>query len=51
NDCRIPADRLINREGTGFIVTMKTFDVSRPGIGALAVGLCQGALDISVEYA
>ncbi len=51
NDCRIPADRLINREGRGFIVTMKTFDVSRPGIGALAVGLCQGALDIAVEYA
>jgi butyryl-CoA dehydrogenase len=51
NDCRIPADRIINREGMGFIVTMKTFDVSRPGIGALAVGLSQGALDISVEYA
>ena len=51
NDCRIPADRLIGREGTGFIITMKTFDVSRPGIGALGVGLSQGALDISVEYA
>ena len=51
NDCRIPADRLIDREGMGFIVTMKTFDVSRPGIGALAVGLSQGAVDISVEYA
>ena len=51
NDCKIPADRLITREGMGFIVTMKTFDVSRPGIGALAVGLSQGALDISVEYA
>jgi butyryl-CoA dehydrogenase len=51
NDCRIPSDRRISREGTGFIVTMKTFDVSRPGIGALAVGLSQGALDISVEYA
>ena len=51
DDCRIPADRIIDREGMGFIVTMKTFDVSRPGIGALAVGLSQGALDISVEYA
>jgi alkylation response protein AidB-like acyl-CoA dehydrogenase len=51
NDCKIPSDRLISREGMGFIVTMKTFDVSRPGIGALAVGLSQGALDISVEYA
>jgi len=51
NECRIPADRLIGREGMGFIITMKTFDMSRPGIGALAVGLSQGALDISVEYA
>ena len=51
HECKIPADRLISREGMGFIVTMKTFDVSRPGIGALAVGLSQGALDIAVEYA
>ena len=51
DDCRIPKDRLIGREGTGFITAMKTFDKSRPGIGALAVGLSQGALDISVEYA
>ncbi|MGA2404052.1 MAG: acyl-CoA dehydrogenase family protein [Syntrophobacteraceae bacterium] len=50
-DCRIPADRLIGREGMGFIIAMKTFDKSRPGIGALGVGLAQGALDISVEYA
>jgi alkylation response protein AidB-like acyl-CoA dehydrogenase len=50
-DCRIPKDRLIAREGMGFIVAMKTFDKSRPGIGALGVGLAQGALDISVEYA
>ena len=51
-DCRIPKDRLIGgREGIGFIIAMKTFDKSRPGIGALGVGLAQGALDISVEYA
>jgi len=50
-DCRIPRDRIIGREGMGFIVAMKTFDKSRPGIGALGVGLAQGALDISVEYA
>ncbi|ROQ90633.1 acyl-CoA dehydrogenase family protein [Desulfosoma caldarium] len=50
-DCRIPKDRLIGREGMGFIIAMKTFDKSRPGIGALGVGLAQGALDIAVEYA
>ncbi|MFH1674030.1 MAG: acyl-CoA dehydrogenase family protein [Pseudomonadota bacterium] len=51
NDCRIPADRLLTKEGQGFIVTMKTFDRSRPGIGAAAVGLAQGAIDMAVEYA
>jgi alkylation response protein AidB-like acyl-CoA dehydrogenase len=51
NDCRVSADRIIGREGMGFIVTMKTFDLSRPGIGALGVGLSQGAMDIAVEYA
>ncbi len=50
-NCRIPADRLIGREGMGFIIAMKTFDKSRPGIGSLGVGLAQGALDIAVEYA
>ena len=50
-DCRIHKSRLISREGTGFIIAMKTFDKSRPGIGALGVGLSQGALDIAVEYA
>lgn len=50
-DCRIPKDRLIAREGMGFIIAMKTFDKSRPGIGALGVGLAQGALDLAVEYA
>ncbi|MCX7821885.1 MAG: acyl-CoA dehydrogenase family protein [Syntrophobacterales bacterium] len=51
NDCRIPRSRLIGKEGLGFIIAMKTFDKSRPGIGALGVGLAQEALDISVEYA
>lgn len=50
-DCRIPKDRMIGRPGTGFITVMKTLDLSRPGIAALAVGLAQGALDESVRYA
>ena len=50
-DCRIPKDRLIGREGIGFINAMKTFDKSRPGIAALGVGLAQGALDLAAEYA
>lgn len=50
-DCAVPAENLIGREGTGFIWAMKTFDVSRPGIAAQAVGLAQGALDEAVTYA
>jgi len=50
-DCRIPQENLIAREGMGFIVAMKTFDQTRPGIAAQGVGLAQGALDAAVEYA
>ncbi|MDD3618405.1 MAG: acyl-CoA dehydrogenase family protein [Desulfobulbaceae bacterium] len=51
NDCRIPRDRLVGRQGTGFITVMKTLDVSRPGIASLGVGLAQAALDEAVTYA
>jgi butyryl-CoA dehydrogenase len=50
-DCRIPRENLISREGMGFIITMKTFDRTRPGVGAHAVGLAQAALDEAVQYA
>ncbi|MFU8818974.1 MAG: acyl-CoA dehydrogenase family protein [Desulfurivibrio sp.] len=50
-DCRIPADRVIGREGIGFITVMKTLDVSRPGIAVLGVGLGQAALDEAASYA
>jgi len=50
-DCRIPSGNLLGREGTGFIVAMKTFDQTRPGIAAQAVGLAQGALNEAILYA
>jgi alkylation response protein AidB-like acyl-CoA dehydrogenase len=50
-DCRIPRENLLAREGMGFIVAMKTFDQTRPGIAAQGVGLAQGALDAAIEYA
>lgn len=50
-DCRVPKENLIGREGMGFIVAMKTFDQTRPGIAAQGVGLAQGALDAAIEYA
>jgi len=51
HNCRIPKENLLGKEGLGFIVTMKTLDSSRPGVGALAVGLAQGALEAAVAYA
>ena len=49
-DCRVPVENCLGREGTGFITAMKTFDVSRPGVGAQALGIAQGALDLAIEY-
>lgn len=50
-NCRIPKENLVGKEGMGFIVAMKTLDMSRPGIGIQGVGLAQGAIDASVQYA
>jgi len=50
-NCRIPKENLLGKEGLGFMVAMKTLDKSRPGIGAQAVGLAQGAIDEAVAYA
>lgn len=51
DDCRIPQDNLLGREGLGFIVAMKTFDQARPGVAAQAVGIGQRALDEATHYA
>ncbi|MFA5008354.1 MAG: acyl-CoA dehydrogenase family protein [Candidatus Omnitrophota bacterium] len=51
-DVKIHKDNLLGqREGIGFIATMKTFDSSRPGVAAQAVGIAQGALELATEYA
>ena len=50
-DCKVPKENLIAREGMGFIVAMKTLDQSRPGVAAQALGIAQGALDAAVDYA
>jgi alkylation response protein AidB-like acyl-CoA dehydrogenase len=51
NDCEVPAENLLGREGDGFKIAMMTLDRTRPGIGAQAVGIAQGALDLAVAYA
>ena len=49
-NCLVPEENLIGKEGAGFIMAMKLFDKSRPGIGAQALGVAQGALEAAVDY-
>ena len=49
-DCRIPGDRIIGDEGTGFKTALATLDHTRPTIGAQAVGIAQGALEAAIAY-
>lgn len=51
DNCRIPAENIIGREGLGFIVAMKTLDNARVGVGAQGVGVAQGAFDEAVKFA
>ncbi len=51
NNCRIPKENLIAKEGMGFIVTMKTLDSSRTGVGAQGVGVAQGSIDEAIKFA
>ena len=47
----VPVENLIGREGEGFKIAMKDFDMSRPGVAALALGIAGSAIDMAVEYA
>jgi alkylation response protein AidB-like acyl-CoA dehydrogenase len=49
-DARVPAENRLGEEGEGFINFMKTLDAGRIGIGALSLGLAQGAFDTAVQY-
>ncbi|MFC9487757.1 acyl-CoA dehydrogenase family protein [Streptomyces hydrogenans] len=50
DNVRIPADRMIGAEGTGFATAMKTLDHTRVTIAAQAIGIAQGALDYAKGY-
>ena len=50
-DCEVPKENLLSKEGMGFIITMKTFDCSRPGVAAQAVGIAAGSLEAAAKYA
>jgi butyryl-CoA dehydrogenase len=49
-DCHIPKENLLGKEGEGFKVFMETLDGGRISIGALALGIAQGALDASIDF-
>ena len=49
-NCKIPKDRILGNVGDGFKVAMSTLDGGRIGIASQALGIAQGALDVTVEY-
>lgn len=51
DNCPVPVENLMGKEGDGFKIAMMTLDRTRPVIGAQAVGIAQGALDYAVNYA
>ena len=50
DNCRVPKENMIDKEGTGFITAKKKFDKSRPIVCSQAVGVAAGALDIAAKY-
>jgi alkylation response protein AidB-like acyl-CoA dehydrogenase len=50
DEVRVPVGNLVGEEGMGFTIAMHTLDRSRPGIGAQAVGIAQGAIDVAAGY-
>ncbi len=49
-NCRVPVANVLAREGMGFIITLKNFDASRPGVATQALGIAQGAFEAALEY-
>ncbi len=51
NNCKVPKENLIGKEGAGLLVAQTTFDVSRPGVAAQALGIATGAMEEAFAYA
>jgi alkylation response protein AidB-like acyl-CoA dehydrogenase len=49
-ECKVPAENLMGKEGMGFIYTMRNFDRARPGVGAIALGIAQGAYELALDF-
>jgi alkylation response protein AidB-like acyl-CoA dehydrogenase len=50
NDCRVPISNLVGKEGEGFRQAMAFFDTTRVYVGAMSVGIAQGAFEKTLEY-
>ena len=50
-NCQVPQENRLGEEGKGWKIAMTTLNMSRPVIGAQAVGIAQGALDFAIHYA
>jgi alkylation response protein AidB-like acyl-CoA dehydrogenase len=50
-DCRVPAENLLGKEGDGFIIAMTSLDGGRIGIASQSVGLAQACLEAAIRYA
>ena len=50
-DCRVPAENILGEIGDGFVQAMKILDGGRISIAALGLGIAEGALEVSIEYA
>ena len=50
NNCMVPKENLVGKEGHGLIVAQGTLDTSRPGVAAQALGIAAGALDEALDY-
>ncbi|MCQ4725330.1 acyl-CoA dehydrogenase family protein [Anaerotignum faecicola] len=50
DNCRVPKENLVGREGKGFNIAMTALDGARIGVAAQALGIAEGALDLSVKY-
>jgi alkylation response protein AidB-like acyl-CoA dehydrogenase len=50
-NCRVPKENVLGKEGDGFLIAMMTLNESRIGVAAGGVGLAQAAFDVAVNYA
>lgn len=50
-DVRVPAENRLGEEGQGFLIAMQVFDRSRPGVGAISVGIARRAMEEAIKFA